>query len=433
MLDKENKLYARYVLGAMVVLYMLNVTDRYIASGLLERIKESFDVSDTYMGFLIGPAFAFVYTVLAIPIARYADRHNRVKIICSGAVIWSFFTVLSGLARTPEVFAISRLGVGIGEAAFLAPTFSLLSDYFAPKQRALAFAILNLGVYLGQIIGLMGGAAIAEAFDWRMAFFLLGAPGIGFAALAYFTVYDPQRGRLDPDYDGIETSSKQLSLLNVAKILYGCKGYLHMTLGSICGGFAGYGFGIWAPTLFVRAFDLSLTEANTRYGAPSVIAAIIGAIILGVLADKLSAKDPKWPLRLAAIGLTGSGLFMMGISLAPSPFFATLCAIPAGLLGGGWVIGVQASLQDLVPAKLRATSTSLWGFAFTFSGLALGVQIAGLVTDILTLQLGGDAIRYALFMVLLPCFPGSLLLLSAARHIDSDRVKILKMLKQVNS
>ncbi len=116
--EKESRLYAWYVLAAMVVLYLLNVTDRYVASGLLERIKESFEVSDTYMGFLIGPAFAFFYTILAIPIAVLADQYNRIRIICIGAVLWSFFTVLSGLAETPTVFALSRIGVGVGEAAF---------------------------------------------------------------------------------------------------------------------------------------------------------------------------------------------------------------------------------------------------------------------------------------------------------------------------
>ena len=133
-MNVTSKYYARYVLFAMVILYTLNVTDRYIASGLLERIKLSFDVSDTYMGFLIGPAFAFVYTVLAIPIARYADRHNRVKIICTGAVLWSLFTVSSGLATTPEAFALSRLGVGVGEAAFLAPAFSFCQIIFRPAK-----------------------------------------------------------------------------------------------------------------------------------------------------------------------------------------------------------------------------------------------------------------------------------------------------------
>lgn len=168
--------YAWFVLVMMVLLYLLNYADRYVAVGLLEEIKKTFEVSDTYMGFLVGPAFAIIYTIFAIPIARFADKHNRVRIIAAGAVVWSLFTVLTGMAKTPGLFAAARIGVGIGEAAFLAPAFSLLADYFAPKRRALAFAILNFGVYFGQIFGLVGGAAIAEATHWRTAFVVLGAP-----------------------------------------------------------------------------------------------------------------------------------------------------------------------------------------------------------------------------------------------------------------
>ena len=437
--EKESRLYAWYVLVAMVVLYMLNVTDRYVASGLLERIKESFEVSDTYMGFLIGPAFAFFYTILAIPIAVLADQYNRIRIICIGAVLWSFFTVLSGLAETPTVFALSRIGVGVGEAAFLAPAFSLLSDYFPPRRRALAFAILNFGVYLGQLTGMVGGAAIADALDWRWAFILLGAPGIFVAAIAYITVKEPARGRMDTGGMIAADADVWGALKKSVPSLMACKSYMYMVFGTICGGFAGYGFGIWAPTLFVRSFGLDLTEANSRYGFPSVVAGILGAVILGYLSDRLSAKNPQWPLVLSGYGLVASGFFMMGISFAPSPEMATLLAIPAGLLGGGWVIGVQASLQDLLPSKMRATATSLWAFSLTFSGLALGVQFAGFSIDYLeTIARSGQGdlaillnetiqhpIRLALFTVLLPVVPGCFFLIKASRTISQDREFLL--------
>ena len=94
----NSRRYAWFVLIMMVLLYLVNVADRYVASGLLEEIKKTFQVSDTFMGFLVGPAFAIVYTLLAIPIARLADRRSRVKIIVAGAIVWSGFTVLSGLS-----------------------------------------------------------------------------------------------------------------------------------------------------------------------------------------------------------------------------------------------------------------------------------------------------------------------------------------------
>lgn len=422
----NSRRYAWFVLVMMVLLYLVNYADRYVAVGLLEEIKKTFEVSDTYMGFLVGPAFAIIYTLLAIPIARFADRHNRVKIIVTGAIVWSVFTVLSGLTQTPATFALARLGVGVGEAAFLAPAFSILSDYFAPKKRALAFAILNFGVYFGQIFGLVGGAAIAEAFHWRTAFLALGAPGILLAIITIMFVKEPKRGRLDiaPAHAELRDPFVQLSFGETFAALWSRRSFRLMTFGTAFGGFASYGFGYWAPTLFARAFDLSLTEANSRYGGPSFIAGITGAIILGFLCDRLASKDVRWPFRLCAIGLTGFCITMLLLCFTDSVTVATLLTFPAGLLAGGWVIAMQSALQDLLPAKARATGTAIWAFALTFTGLAIGVQFAGIATDYLSAEYGEQAIRYSLALVLLGNIPAVLMILMAGQTVDADR-KIL--------
>jgi MFS family permease len=409
----------------MVLLYLVNYADRYVAVGLLEEIKKTFEVSDTYMGFLVGPAFAIIYTLLAIPIARFADRHNRVRIIVAGAIVWSAFTVLSGMAHTPVSFAMARLGVGVGEAAFLAPAFSLLSDYFAPKNRALAFAVLNFGVYFGQLFGLVGGAAIAEAYHWRTAFLVLGAPGIILALVTFFFVKEPERGRLDPVS---RDASQSYSFGETFAALWSKRSFRLMTFGTALGGFASYGFGYWAPTLFARVFDLSLTEANSRYGGPSFVAGITGALVLGVLCDRLSSRDSRWPFRLCAIGLSGFCVTMLILCFVESVNVATLLTFPAGLLAGGWVIAMQSALQDLLPAKARATGTSIWAFALTFTGLALGVQFAGIATDKLSAQYGVDAIRYALAATLLVNIPAIILILMAGRSVDDDRKALLETL-----
>lgn len=423
----NSRRYAWFVLVMMVLLYLVNVADRYVASGLLEEIKKTFEVSDTFMGFLVGPAFAIVYTLLAIPIARFADRRNRVKIIVAGAVIWSGFTVLSGLAHTPWSFATARLGVGVGEAAFLAPAFSLLSDYFPPKKRAFAFAILNFGVYFGQIFGLVGGAAIADAYHWRTAFISLGAPGVLLGLLTLILVKEPKRGRLDPD--SVYTDKEdQLSFITTLKALWARRSFRFMTIGTALGGFASYGFGIWAPTLFARAFDLSLTEANARYGGPSFIAGITGALVLGILCDRLTAKDVRWPFRLSAFGLVGFFVSMIILCFVEDVNVATLLTLPAGLMAGGWVIAMQAALQDLLPAKARATGTALWGFALTFTGLALGVWFVGKLNDIFTTQYGVQAIRYALAITLLAAIPSMICILLAGRTVETDRVILAKEL-----
>ena len=418
--------YAWFVLFIMILLYLVNVADRFLASGLLEEIKKTFDVSDTFMGLLVGPAFAIVYTALAIPIARLADRKNRVKIIAAGAIIWSAFTVMSGLVTTPWMFALARLGVGVGEAAFLAPAFSLLADYFPPKKRALAFALLGFGAYFGQVFGLVGGAAIAEASHWRNAFIYLGAPGIILAIMALIFVREPIRGRLDPDNTPLADNENAMSLPQTFRILWRQRSFRLMTLGTAFGGFSSYGFGIWAPTLFARAFDLSLAEANSRYGLPSFAAGITGALLLGILCDRLASKDAAWPFRLASIGLAGFFASMFALCFVTDVNIATALCFPAGLMAGGWVIAMQSALQDLLPSKARATGSAIWGFALAFSGLALGVLFVGFITDILSENYGENAIRISMAITLLPVIPSVILLFLAGRTVQADRAALIK-------
>lgn len=418
-----SRKYAGYVLGMMLLLYLLNYVDRFLVVGLVGPIKETYGISDTYMGFLIGPAFAMFYTIMAIPIALLADRFNRVYIISIGAIVWSVFTVTSGLATTPEMFALSRVGVGIGEAAFVAPAYSLLSDYFAPRKRAMAFAILNLGVYMGQICGAVGGPKIAEAFTWQTAFLALGLPGILLGVFTILTVREPVRGRLDGDI----VAKKSLPFMTAFTALIKKKSYVYMLIGAALGGFGGYGFGYWGVALFERAFELSNADAGQQFGLAFGVPGVFGALIIGWLCDKLAPKDARWPLWLSAMGVVGSMVFMLAVCFAPSVAMATALAIPSSLLGGGWVIAMQSSLQDLMPGNTRATGTSIWGFALTFTGLALGVQFAGLMIDQFSDMGSGPAIRSALSLTLLTCIPAALFIVLASRTVVRDREDLIEL------
>lgn len=414
----NSRRYAWFVLLMMVLLYFINYADRTLANALLEKIKETYQVSDIYMGFVIGPAFAFIYCLAAIPIARLADKHNRVRIIAIGAVIWSLFTMLSGLAKTPEMFAFSRFGVGIGEAAFLAPAYSLLSDYFPPKRRAFAFAIMNLGVYFGGAFGNIGGTAIAASYDWQTTFLWLGGPGILLAALTVIFVKEPQRGRLD-EGGGLPKTHADFSV--VYKTLMNTPAFKYLTIAAFFGGFSTIAFGSWAIAMFERIFDISNQSAGARYGTAALLAGMVGVLLMGVLCDMFSKKDARAPYILSSFGLLGFTLIAIGMCFSKDVGLATALVYPASILGAGWVVAVQAALQDLLPAELRATATSIWAFALTFAGLVLGVLVVGWVNDYLNAAYGADAIRYSMALTLLGGIPAAWYIFRACRTADKDR------------
>jgi len=414
----NSRSYAWFVLVMMVLLYFINYADRMLASALLEKIKATYQVSDLYMGFVIGPAFAFVYCVAAIPIARLADKHNRVRIISIGAVVWSLFTMVSGLAKTPEIFALSRFGVGIGEACFLAPAYSLLADYFPPKRRALAFAFMNLGVYFGGAFGQIAGTAFAAAFDWQTTFLWLGGPGILLAGLTLLFVKEPQRGRLDADSDQPKV---YMSFGKVFKILMGTSTFKYLIIAASLGGFSTIAFGSWAVAMFERIFDISNQSAGARYGTAALLAGVIGVLLMGFLCDLLSNKNARAPYILSATGLFAFTIITIGMCFAEDVGFATLLVYPASLLGAGWVVALYAGLQDLLPAEIRATGTSIFAFPLTFAGLVLGVLVVGLVNDYLEAQYGADAIRYSMALTLTAAIPAAWCVFRAGKTADIDR------------
>jgi MFS family permease len=244
------------VLGVLLLIYIFNYADRYLISGLVDPIKAEFGLGDQFMGLLMGPAFALLYTTVGIPIARLADRSNRAAIICAGCFVWSFATGLTGLAVDGWTLALARVGVGIGEAAFVAPAYSILADYFKPERRGVAFSILGLAVYFGQITGYSAGPAIAAAHDWRMAFFVMAVPGMILAAVTWFLVKEPVRRQ-------ITTTANQIALPILLHRLAKARAFVLMMLGMGLATLSGVGFAFWGPTLFHRLYNVPLAEASS--------------------------------------------------------------------------------------------------------------------------------------------------------------------------
>ena len=152
-----TKGYRAYVLFVLVIIDTFNFIDRLLISIVQEPIKAEFGVSNFQLGLLGGPAFAILYTLLGIPIARFAERANRISIVALGAAVWSIMTAACGMAGNFVQLAAARIGVGIGEAACVPASHSAISDYFPPERRATALAIFSLGIPFGSALAAVGG------------------------------------------------------------------------------------------------------------------------------------------------------------------------------------------------------------------------------------------------------------------------------------
>ena len=406
------------VLGILLLIFIFNYADRFLISGLVGPIKQEFGLGDGFMGLLMGPAFVVLYVLAGIPIARLADRSSRIMIICVGCMVWSFFTGLTGLATGPVTLALCRVGVGIGEAALLAPAYSLLADYFKPERRGVAFSILGLATYFGQIAGYAGGPAIAALYSWHAAFFVMAVPGFFLAGLAWALIKEPPRAQL---------AKAQEALLPIIKRLVKARSYIALMLGMGLGTLSGVSFGFWGPTLFVRNHGVSESVASNAFAAYFGLAGLTGMLMFGALSDRLARNGPHGPPRLAAFSIFAATLCILLVTWSSSFDRSKLLAIPSGLLGGGWSVGVLASLQYLLPDRYRATATAAFVAVSTLLGLLIGPWLAGEVSG----ALGNDAhsLRIGLSVTIPTGFIAALCMWYGSSRLDKDNI----VLRQIES
>ena len=386
----------RYALGLLVVVYVFNFIDRSILSILLEPIKEEFHVSDTYLGFLSGIAFAAFYTLMGIPIARWADTGKRTRIIALAIFVWSGMTALTGAARSFAQLAMARVGVGVGEAGCSPPAHSLISDYYPPEKRATALAIYALGIPIGSGIGNLTGGWINEWFDWRTAFVVVGLPGVALAVLVHFTLPEPVRGV----YDDLATrSAKKKPVREVLGFIWGLRSFRHMSFASALHSFYAYGVAAFIAAFFMRSHALSSGELGTWLAVIGCTGGVAGTFLGGYLSDRLSVSDVRWQMWVPAVATAISMPFAFLVYLWPDGRTALLLSFPGALLGGMWMGPVFAATQTLVPPIMRATASAILLFVINIIGLGLGPQGTGIVSDLLEPAYGIESLRYSLLGV----------------------------------
>jgi MFS family permease len=267
--------YRSYVLVVLVIVYTFNFIDRQIVGILAVPIKAELGLSDSQLGLMGGLAFALFYTFLGIPIARLADKVNRIGIMTAALALWSVMTAVCGLTHSFAQLFMARMGVGVGEAGGVAPAYSLICDYFPPKERARALSVYSFGIPIGAALGIVLGGFITSLMSWRMAFFIVGLAGLLLTPLLKVTVREPRRGALDlvhadhdhdhgdgHHHDLVATAAATPSLLEVIALLARRPSFWGLSLGAACASMMGYGLFFWAPSFLVRSFHLTLLHAS---------------------------------------------------------------------------------------------------------------------------------------------------------------------------
>ena len=427
-----SRVYRSYALGLLMLIYVVNFVDRQVVSILAEPIKRDLHLADWQLGLMTGLAFAVLYTVLGLPIARVAERGDRPLIIAAAVAVWSAFTALSGMAQTFTHLILARIGVGVGEAGCTPPALSLIADSVPKEQRASAVSVYMLGAPVGSILGLALGGLIADAFGWRMAFVLVGLPGLLLAAIAALTLREPRRSL--PRISAADDTAP--SFREALKELSGKRAYWCVVGGVTLKSFASYGALAFTGSFFFRNFPLELAETAAKFGLKSAgflglalgvtsgVMAMIGTLLGGRLADHFARKDARAYAVIPAVGALAGLPFSLAALNADSLLLAFAFLLAPGLLGSMWLGPAYGVVQSLVRPQTRATATAVLLFVANLIGLGLGPLAVGVLSDVLFGQghSEADAIKWSLMSFAILALPCAWLFWSASKTMRQEIV-----------
>jgi MFS family permease len=405
----------RWALILLVAISTVAFIDRSILNTVGQAIKDDLRISDLQLGLLGGLAFALLYGVLGIPVARLAERKSRVAIISIALAVWSAMTALSGFANSFLHLLIARIGVGVGEAGAGPPSQSLLSDYYPPEKRASAFSILGLATPFGIVLGGLGGAIVAQHFGWRAAFFVVGLPGLLLAAVAWLTLKEPPRGFSE----GRNDKSEAPPFKDVLRRLFSSPTFRHILMAAVVVNFVGFSGMSFLHPFMVRTFNVDYTTAAFAFVVVNSISLAGGYLAGGFVTDRLVKKDVRWYGWAPGIAMLLAGpAYILGFSQTEWTL-AILVLILPGLFSGMYFGPTFAVTHNLVEPRMRASATALLSLIMSMVGMTTGPVITGWLSD----HFASAAFKAGEFAAVCPGIAPGEALATACRVASSDGIR----------
>lgn len=389
--EAEHKWYA---LGVLIVVALFNYIDRQSLAILQIPIKRDLGLSDTELGALTGLSFALLYSTLALPIARLADRASRKLIIGASLAVWSLMTGASGLATGFALLVVCRMGVALGEAGLVPATHALIADYFPRERRATAIAIWTLSIPVGTMLGFSASGWLNDVIGWRETFFVLGSVGLSLAPVVLLTIREPRRGAAD----GIAAPEPAPAFREAVRTLWRLRAFRHAAWASALLSYASYAMLNWNAPFLSRAFGLSMGWVAGYMALTGGIGGAIGTYLAGALADRLGRRDPRWYMRVPALAAAATAPLMLMQYLTRDVRISLAAGVLTVILVNTYFPPLIATAQSLVGANLRAFTSSVLVLVVNIVGLGLGPLVTGAISDRLAADYGltQDGLRWAI-------------------------------------
>jgi MFS transporter, Spinster family, sphingosine-1-phosphate transporter len=394
--------YRHYLLAVLTLTFAFNLLDRLALGLVFEDIRVDLQLSDTQLGFLGGISFALFYAAMGLPIARWADRGNRVTIISLTTALWSVAVSLCGTAAGFVQLLLIRIGVAVGEAGCSPPAWSLIADYYTRAERPRAAAIYGLGGPIAFVFGYFLAGWLNELYGWRVMFMVLGAPGVGLAALTWFTLKEPRLSL--PNWESrsvigpasAAAAAVQPSVKEVCTALWKNATFRNVLLCLSMMAFFTYGIFMWQPTFIMRTYGLTSGQASNWFALAYGAGGGLGSYLGGEFASRYAPQNERLQLRALAVTLIGAGVLSLSVYMV-STYQAAFGLMGVYILAVMTVNGpLFAMMQTLVPEQMRAMAFALMYLVTNLIGMGFGPLVAGALSDLFRPLVGEESLRYAL-------------------------------------
>lgn len=416
-----GKAYKGYMLALLTAILAFNYVDRLALGLVLQDIKASYHLHDWQLGMLSGIAFAMFYSLMGIPIARWADRGDRRTVISLCTGLWTAAVALSGFTKSFPQLLLARVGVAVGEAGCMPPGHSLIADTFDRDERPRAVGIYMLGSTLSVLIGYLLAGWLNARFGWHMMFQLLALPGIVLAVLAWFTLREPRtQAAARAKERQAAAPQSAYTVRQVVVALWRNATFRSLWISFSIMGFFSHGIVEWQPTYLVRTFAMPSDELGVWLTLIYGIGGTVGTLVGGMLATRYAARNETFQLRATAAVYAFNAALMMIFFLCRDKYAAiavnTVGVVIASLVSGP----LFGTIQTVVPERMRAMSITMLYLLGNLIGMGLGPLVTGALSDLLTPWAGANSLRYALLMLCPIAMVGCWFVLRAARTVTAD-------------
>ena len=322
---------AWFIVALLVPVALLNYLDRQMLAAMKSSVMQ--DIPDIALEENWGKIlalFKWVYAVLS-PIGGYlADRFSRRHVIAGSLFVWSAVTWATGHVTTYEQLLAARAVMGVSEAFYIPAALALIADFHLGPTRSRAVGCHQMGIYAGVIIGGFSGyVADSPALGWRWAFDACGLVGVLYAGPLFFLLRNPARpaGAVQRAHTSPVGALREL-LGNGSFILL----VLYFTLPAL----AGWVVRDWMPAILKAEFGIGQGKAGVSATLYWQVAAIVGAIAGGWLADRWMRRSERGRIFVSALGMSLIVPAMFGVGYAPQTGLLGVAIAFLILFGVGW-------------------------------------------------------------------------------------------------